>query len=865
MGKKILLADDSITIQKVIELTFSDEDFDVVTVGNGRLAIERVQEVRPDVVLCDIIMPEKDGYEVCDFIKKTPGLAHVPVLLLTGAFEPFDQERAARVGCDGYLAKPFEPQTLIAKVKDLLAQAGARRPTPRPAAPAATAATATPVAIPPAPVPAAVAPAFTPTPQTSPGFLPPQRPAAPAPAAPPGVAPWMPPAAAAPAVVAPPAPVPAPPVAARGSEYEAFYPTPEELEPLTASPEFEPVFAPSDFEPVEAYTQEFEPVDPEVAPAAVGPDIDPSGVSVAEPSVAPGLAWVPAEPEPEAEAPPTFIPEDPLFTPTSSAAAVLPAPVPPAWASEPFDIGPEPALKPVDEAPTGPHAFTASDDATAETPAVAWQEPVFEPEPETAPAPELPLAVVAPQAEPVELVPDRPTSPWTAPVAAGAHDVSEPPVEELPSFEEAFDEPDLPAPIEPAAAATVTSTYEAYDPGAFDPSAFEPAPEPQPSDEPPSADPMPTAVPAWPVAEAAPVAFEASAFEPADYASPAVAEGAADAAPSEPVIGAEFEPTAFEAVDLEPTLEPVAADAAAAASFESEAFEAEPAVGSAAPSEPVLEELAEFEPTPLDVPGWETPETAVAMPASTPEMAPAALEEAGLDEPAPLLEALEDEAEAAEQQTWEVTEDTLPGRLTAPTFDDVPAAPSAPETPLEAAGADAPLLDELEELTTNDAPVLASLDEEPEAARAGRTLPLSSAEVAAAFAVAAGASAGAAGYGAPAPAPVSTPPPSSPPASTPERAPAAPVALKPTPADEELSFEDMSAALPAPSATPARASEAAAVAVPVEMVEQIARRVVAQLSEKVLREIAWEVVPELAEALIKKEIARIRAEMDALP
>src|SRR5688572_11855622 len=123
MGKKILLADDSITIQKVIELTFSDEDFEVVTVGNGRLAIERVADVRPDLVLCDIIMPEKDGYEVCDFIKKNPSLSHIPVLLLTGAFEPFDQEKAARVGCDGVLAKPFEPQTLIAKVKELLAPA----------------------------------------------------------------------------------------------------------------------------------------------------------------------------------------------------------------------------------------------------------------------------------------------------------------------------------------------------------------------------------------------------------------------------------------------------------------------------------------------------------------------------------------------------------------------------------------------------------------------------------------------------------------------------------------------------------------------------------------------------------------------
>ena len=160
MGKKILLADDSITIQKVIELTFSDEDFEVVTVGNGRLAIERVQEVRPDFVLCDIIMPEKDGYEVCDFIKKTPGLSHIPVLLLTGAFEPFDQEKANRVGANGFLAKPFEPQSLIKKVKDLLAQAApapaaAARPAPMPA-PASPA--PAPIAMPPAPPPPPMVP-----------------------------------------------------------------------------------------------------------------------------------------------------------------------------------------------------------------------------------------------------------------------------------------------------------------------------------------------------------------------------------------------------------------------------------------------------------------------------------------------------------------------------------------------------------------------------------------------------------------------------------------------------------------------------------------------------------------------------------
>jgi len=169
MGKKILLADDSITIQKVIELTFSDEDFEVVTVGNGRLAIEKVLEVRPDLVLCDIIMPEKDGYEVCDFIKKNAATAQIPVLLLTGAFEPFDQERASRVGCDGFLAKPFEPQTLIAKVKELLNQGGSRPPAARPAAAAPPPA---PAYAPPAPTPA---PAFT-APQPA-HYAPPSPPA----------------------------------------------------------------------------------------------------------------------------------------------------------------------------------------------------------------------------------------------------------------------------------------------------------------------------------------------------------------------------------------------------------------------------------------------------------------------------------------------------------------------------------------------------------------------------------------------------------------------------------------------------------------------------------------------------------------
>ncbi len=122
MPHTLLLADDSVTIQRVIELTFADEDIVVVAVSDGDQAIARLEASPPDIVLADIGMPGKSGYEVAQFIRQTPSLAHIPVVLLTGAFEPVDQERAAEAGCDGVLAKPFEPQLVIGRVKELLSR-----------------------------------------------------------------------------------------------------------------------------------------------------------------------------------------------------------------------------------------------------------------------------------------------------------------------------------------------------------------------------------------------------------------------------------------------------------------------------------------------------------------------------------------------------------------------------------------------------------------------------------------------------------------------------------------------------------------------------------------------------------------------
>jgi CheY-like chemotaxis protein len=120
MPATLLLADDSVTIQRVIELTFADEDITVVAVGDGDAAIARLDGAPPDIVLADVDMPGRDGYAVASHVHQTPALAHIPVLLLTGAFDPVDDARARESGCAGVLVKPFEPQMVISRVRELL-------------------------------------------------------------------------------------------------------------------------------------------------------------------------------------------------------------------------------------------------------------------------------------------------------------------------------------------------------------------------------------------------------------------------------------------------------------------------------------------------------------------------------------------------------------------------------------------------------------------------------------------------------------------------------------------------------------------------------------------------------------------------
>ena len=120
MAHKLLLADDSITIQKVVELILTEEDFEIKATNNGEEAMAVVFSFKPDVILADIEMPKMNGYQLCEKIKQDPATRDIPVILLAGAFEPIDEELSKQVGADDYVVKPFESQELISKINAAL-------------------------------------------------------------------------------------------------------------------------------------------------------------------------------------------------------------------------------------------------------------------------------------------------------------------------------------------------------------------------------------------------------------------------------------------------------------------------------------------------------------------------------------------------------------------------------------------------------------------------------------------------------------------------------------------------------------------------------------------------------------------------
>jgi CheY-like chemotaxis protein/predicted regulator of Ras-like GTPase activity (Roadblock/LC7/MglB family) len=134
---KVLVVDDSLSVRKVVERALLGRQMEVVCAATGGEALERIERDEPDIVVCDVLMPDKDGYEICTFVKQHPRLARTPVLLMSGIVNDEVRERAARVQSADVLSKPFAADDLLRKLDALLAAAAPPPPPVEPAMPTA--------------------------------------------------------------------------------------------------------------------------------------------------------------------------------------------------------------------------------------------------------------------------------------------------------------------------------------------------------------------------------------------------------------------------------------------------------------------------------------------------------------------------------------------------------------------------------------------------------------------------------------------------------------------------------------------------------------------------------------------------------
>jgi len=362
MPRTLLLADDSITIQKVVAITFAAENFTVVTVDNGEDAYARARELRPAIIIADVAMPRRNGYELAHAVKSDPELRNIPVLLLAGTFEPLDPAKATASLANGHLVKPFDSQVLIDKVNELLgaapavqvpvpvpapAQAAAAPSAfaPRPAAPqqpmplgAPRPSMPTPGGVPQRPVPLTQQPMARPP--TSPFGIPvaPQH-AAPAAMAPPPAAPR--PAPTAPPFQAPPR-APLPLTAAFPSAPSAVPVRPQPVTTPLARPTTSPFSSPAVVQPSPVAS----PPAASPFPSPAAPRPAPSGPAVPVPFARPATS--PAGPPRASPFPPAPVP---VPAPAPSPTTNLWGTSQPARPTAPMPIAPVPLAAPRAPAP----------------------------------------------------------------------------------------------------------------------------------------------------------------------------------------------------------------------------------------------------------------------------------------------------------------------------------------------------------------------------------------------------------------------------------------------------------------------------------------------------------------------------------
>jgi CheY-like chemotaxis protein len=484
VARIVLVADDSPTIQKKAVGILKGEGFEVETVSNGVAAIKRLAALHPVVILADVSMPGRDGYEVCDFVKKSAEHSHVPVLLVASDMEPYDEARGAHVKADGIIKKPFDPQDLISHVVKFANASEAAAPTVamRVVAPAA--------APPPVAEPAPEFAISTETPEETPSAAQP-------------VAPDFSAASEGVAFAEPP-----------GEEAPAYPPEPQPAAMEAMYPEAPPAYPP---EPQPAAV---EAVYPE-APPAYPPEPQPAAVEAMYPEAPQAEAEIVLEVSAEPELVETIPAPEPPSTPAAETPMVveeeLPAPSPPPPPPPPAERVPSylEGLEAVSKEPV----FIEEQPATAAAPSPEGEEvhtmifraPLQIAEPvwkdETVPAPPAPEPAAAAPEPPREA--ETPAAPPETPPA---------PPPEPPHFAPAVAATSLDSfSLDDATAGQVRFASEGVDIAPAEVAHAAPAEEvpttetarlelaPQTvSPEPPSPEPAPGAAPSEPPAEAAP-------------------------------------------------------------------------------------------------------------------------------------------------------------------------------------------------------------------------------------------------------------------------------------------------------------------------------------------------------------------------
>ncbi|HEY7251528.1 MAG TPA: response regulator [Methylomirabilota bacterium] len=159
---KVLVVDDSLSVRKVVQRALEAKRIEVLSAASGTEAMEQIARETPDLVVCDVIMPDMDGYQICDFVKKHPALGKTPVILISGIVNSTVLERAAKVRSDDVMRKPFAADELLHRIEGFLpAQARAAASAPA-AAPVAAAPVIEPTVDVPTPAPISAAPAAVP-------------------------------------------------------------------------------------------------------------------------------------------------------------------------------------------------------------------------------------------------------------------------------------------------------------------------------------------------------------------------------------------------------------------------------------------------------------------------------------------------------------------------------------------------------------------------------------------------------------------------------------------------------------------------------------------------------------------------------